>query len=648
MDRRAFSRLMVRLLAAAGTRRMCAVTGAAHAATAGIPDLGLNAKLNGMRLFSRTQWRRDVSALPLHPQSTLFIGSLGMHPYSQDAGGWSYAGSVVGTPYFVADSRLQPLVPIVCSQYLGECDLVYAPVPLRDDIVQGYPANATYPEKPSEEDRHVLLIDRRLRVCYELYRAYRRVDHWYCANMAVWDLDDGDSQRPLGDTSADVAGQSILAGLIRGEEVEHDAINHAFRFTIPDQCPVFISPPASHASAFGNSNALPFGGRIRLKASVSETSKPGGGAWNRKALRILRALKKYGMINSDTGLALSADGDTSAWDTEDLGPGPAWRDLRLLTTRDFEAVDTGGLRIEAVHAAPAGPAPTASLESSATEIRSGESIILTPSWQGKTLAWMIPVGGVMRTPQPVTDTPIRDAWYQLEVVNPHGRTRRLRRVIVTDGLRRHERYDRYIGPQGSASNDGLTPGTPWPLSILKDPNNVHLLAGAVLGLLDGLYVVAADPALDRENGVDGDHPWFEVPTGIFGKPTVLQSLNPRRAVFDGGSNARPILGSRNQGLSLIQIIGLQFNTPAANYSVSFVGDGAFLVDDCEFSGFKVAAIRASHVNSPFIRGNTARNRPGTHLVQLDGCSDVHLRANVLDVAGHLWADRGGNAAVQAD
>jgi hypothetical protein len=35
-------------------------------------------------------------------------------------------------------------------------------------------------------------------------------------------------------------------------------------------------------------------------------------------------------------------------------------------------------------------------------------------------------------------------------------------------------------------------------------------------------------------------------------------------------------------------------------------------------------------------------------VQLDGCSDVHLRANVLDVAGHLWADRGGNAAVQAD
>lgn len=658
MDRRVFSKALAAFLGGAGV--LCSRVRAAGAVLlplrqstldgqalhpmpstgpAGVPDLGLNANLNGMRVFSNSEWYRDVSALPNHPHGATYLATLGKQIYSEEAGGWTYSGRVVGIPYFVVDSGTQPFVPVVASNYLDECEIVYAPLPLRDDIIEGYPGNATFPAAPSSDtDRHVVVIDRKQRVCYELYQAYRRNDHWYCSNMAVWDLDGGDLQRPFNDTSADVAGQSLMAGLILGHEVTNNSIDHAFRFTIQHQCPNYFSPPATHGSAYGNSNALPFGARLRLKASVSESSRPNGGGWNPAALRIVHALKKYGMINADTGLALSPQGDTYLWDCAadaGSGPGPAWHDLRQLTSSDFEVVDTGATQHVYGGATPSGVAPTASLAVSANEVRLGQSVTLTPSWTGKAAAWITPVGNVLKAPRQVTDSPARDAWYQLEVINPYGRARQVKRVIVTNGPRRYPRFDRYIGPGGSVSNDALTPGSPWPISILNDRGHRHLIAGYVIGLLDGTYDVSTMTSPDY------DYPLIEIPTGAFGKATVLQAVNSRRAELFGGANSRAILGTRYQRLSQVQIIGVKFSTPSADFAMYFSGDGAFLVDDCEFSGFKTAAIRTTGVAAPLVRGNAAHNTNGSFLVRLHASSDVHLRGNVLDVSGRIWDDYGG-------
>jgi hypothetical protein len=660
MDRRTFSRRLATALAVTPTLVSKAfgavqplaptsltVDGAAaqgSSSSSASMDLGLNANLKGSRLYSNSSWYQDISALPVHANSGTYLATLGSQVYSQDAGGWTYNGSLVGIPYFVVDSSLQPFVPVVCQQYFESCDLVYAPIPLRDDIIEGYPGNPTYPATPNPEvDRHLVVIDRNKRVVYELYKAYRRNDHWYCSNIAVWDLDGGDVQRPYGNTSVDVAGQSVIAGLLLGHQVTGNTLDHALRFTIQHQCPNFFSPPAAHASAFGNANALPFGGRLRLKASVSESTSPGGTPWNANALRIVRALKKYGMINADTGLALSSQGDTSAWDAGNNTGGPAWQQLRELTTSHFDVVNTGATLYSANSPAPSGTAPTAALNVSAAEIATGQSVTLTPSWTGKTLAWLTPVGHAMKSPAAVSHSPVRDTWYQLEVANPYGRVRTVKRVIVTDGAHRYASYDRYVGPNGSLSNDGASASTPWPITVLTNPDKRHLIAGYVIGLLDGTYDMSS------LSSADYDYPLIDIPTGTFGRPTVLQAVNRRQAILSGGSNSRPLLGSRYQGLSVIQIIGLKFNTPAAAYSVYFSSDGAVLIDDCEFTGFQAAAIRLSAVSSPFVRANTAHNTSSTMFARLGGCSDVRIRGSLLDVTSRIWEEYGGaNVGVAVD
>lgn len=648
LDRRRFTRALLALGAGstlAPEARPAAIPAApAVPAGAGGMALGLNADLGGARLLRDSEWYRDISALPVHRNSRRYLDLIGDFPYSQDAGGWTYRGRVIGLPYVVVDSATQPFVPVVCSQYLESCDLCWAPIPLRDDIVEGYPSNASYPATPSvTTDRHLMVIDRRARVIYELYKAYRRNDHWYCSNMAIWDMDDGDLQRPFRNTSVDVAGLSVLAGLLLGHQVRQSRIDHALRFTIPSQTPLLLSPPALHASGWGNENALPFGGRLRLKASVSEAAAPNGEPWRAEALHIVRALKRYGMINADTGLALSSQGDSDNWDFADGEGGPAWRQLRQLRTADFEVVDTGAKLFATNGPGVMGNAPKAELRLSAGEIRLGETVTLTPSWSGKALAWLTPVGHALRSPSAIEHRPTRDTWYQLEVASLHGRTRALKRVLVNGGERRYAQYDRYVAPHGARGNDGLTPSSPWPINVLSDDAYRHLVAGYVIGLLDGRYDLAG---ISRG---EYDDPLLAVPSGAFGRPTVLQAVNRRQAVLHAGKAPRAALGSKYQRLSQIQLLGLRIETPNAEYGAYFSGDGAFLIDDCEFSGFRIAAVRMTQVSAALLRGNVAHNDGRAWLLRHESCSDIRLRGNVLDQPGRETNDYGGyNSGIVVD
>jgi hypothetical protein len=142
---------------------------------------------------------------------------------------------------------------------------------------------------------------------------------------------------------------AITPGLIGYKETKKGAINHALRLAIEnayihgvvgDKNTPNVVYPASHGTTAGASaNGIPYGGRLRLKASILETDPriktPGAKA-------LVHALHTYGMIVADGGnvplmaesIVMYHDADASAtWD----GLLDA-RDLDFLRPGDFEVI----------------------------------------------------------------------------------------------------------------------------------------------------------------------------------------------------------------------------------------------------------------------------------------------------------------------
>jgi hypothetical protein len=98
---------------------------------------------------------------------------------------------------------------------------------------------------------------------------------WHAAQETVWYINT-DQYRTLGDTSADAAGLSILAGLARPDEGlpvsqgGQGAIDHALRMTLPgsDFNPQYIYPASHMVSESQDADNLPLGARLRLENSV--------------------------------------------------------------------------------------------------------------------------------------------------------------------------------------------------------------------------------------------------------------------------------------------------------------------------------------------------------------------------------------------
>src|SRR5262249_59659914 len=90
-------------------------------------------------------------------------------------------------------------------------------------------------------DSHLLVYDVDNNVSYEFYRASRPSENadgrWHADQETVWDMKTN-TFRTLGWTSADAAGLSLLAGLVRPDEAlpisqgGQGGINHAIRFTL--------------------------------------------------------------------------------------------------------------------------------------------------------------------------------------------------------------------------------------------------------------------------------------------------------------------------------------------------------------------------------------------------------------------------------
>ncbi len=286
-------------------------------------------------------WNLDISAAPVDTNSAAFINFINsgsvkrMHP---DCGGDASPGSaeIYGFPYIVVDGTQSK--KSVSFLYADESDGVdhatgqsYPFYPIPDEAITqphwiegGWPGNVDR----RDTDRHMLVVDRDNQYLYELWNVFYDGSRWQAGSGAFFDMKTN-NRRPDGWTSADAAGLAVLPGLMRYDEVYGtDEIRHAFRVTV--RATNGYVYPASHRAGT-NPLALPMGARLRLKAGT-DISK-----YAPEVQKILRAMKKYGLIVADNGTDMYVSGTyDTRWSNDILNPA-----FFSITASDFEIIKLG-------------------------------------------------------------------------------------------------------------------------------------------------------------------------------------------------------------------------------------------------------------------------------------------------------------------
>jgi len=173
----------------------------------------------------------------------------------------------------------------------------------------------SYVPNPPSGDRHSLYVDTTNCLLYETFATAREGGNkWQVGSSAVFDLNDGNfPQRPAGWTSADAAGLPIFPGLMRIEEFNAGAVNHALRFTAEKAQMAYVSP-AAHLGTTSDPYDLPYGIRLRLKASFDITP------YTPQAQILLTTLKTYGMFFADQGTGFYIQGTANnGWTDQFFG-----------------------------------------------------------------------------------------------------------------------------------------------------------------------------------------------------------------------------------------------------------------------------------------------------------------------------------------
>jgi hypothetical protein len=298
----------------------------------GAPPASGAAKLGNCQAFPADDaWNRDISAAPVSAEWTShlqkLVGKKQLHPDYGNSGSDHY-----GIPINLVPSS-QPKQPIVFDDYPDESDPGPYPFP---DPAQALIEGGT-PEA-CDGDCHLLAVQEGACRLYEGYGCLYHSDGWHCSNGAAWDLSRVSlGQRPAGYTSADAAGLPIAVGLVRYDEAQAGAIEHAIRFTLHCSRDNYVDP-ATHSAVPGGcsaqaADAPPMGLRVRLKASF-DTSKLSGAA-----LAVARAMQHYGMILADNGSDFYFQGELDTrWRDADVEP------LKGIPSDAFEALEPGVLK----------------------------------------------------------------------------------------------------------------------------------------------------------------------------------------------------------------------------------------------------------------------------------------------------------------
>jgi hypothetical protein len=324
-------------------------------------------QLLGQNLFhTNNPWNQDISSAPVAADSASVISAIGggtkIHP---DWGADSPADGnspLYGIPYNVVHGNSTAKISVIIDNYPGESDIIPAPIPT-NAVIEGDYEDGPNPNGPGYNngqrgDSHLLIWDEDNNIGYEFYGAARPDDTnlidesshtdglWHAAQETVWNYDTNDF-RPLGYTSADAAGLSILAGLTRPDEGlpasqgGQGAINHALRMTLPSSIvsDQYIYPASHIVNATGT---LPFGSRLRLRNNNTVNSLIA--TMGPESQIVAHAMQHYGLILADIGSSMYVTGTSAAinstngislvWDMDDILDG-----LRQIAASNFDVVN---------------------------------------------------------------------------------------------------------------------------------------------------------------------------------------------------------------------------------------------------------------------------------------------------------------------
>lgn len=301
-------------------------------------------------------WNVDVSQAPLRANSaamTSHLAALSPHGWG-DTRDFDF---LIDFSFYVmhadASTPIRTVVawPDTNTYYSPDCEAPGTgfPVPGYGGIEGTDPL--AFACSAGDDDCHLLVVDDTAKVLHESYATNAADATGVHATCAVrWDLKRVYPRNGRGEhcTSADAAGFPIAPLLFNADEVWAAAqargdLGHAIRFILGNNRMArhkYVHP-ASHgtlATSDTDANAVPYGSRLRLKATFDVDGFSQG---NEAKRAILHTLQKYGMFLSDGGgVPLTAESDaltTHKW--PELGI--TAQSLYGIHPTDFEVVEAG-------------------------------------------------------------------------------------------------------------------------------------------------------------------------------------------------------------------------------------------------------------------------------------------------------------------
>lgn len=201
----------------------------------------------------------------------------------------------------------QPPVPITFDLYGDESDPSPYPIPsLLPVETWPHDTPSTYSlfdwQRDLHQDggdRHAIILQPSSGFVWETWQtllvATNGQTNWHAANGARFNLN-SNALRPAGWTSADAAGLSMFAGLVRFDECQRGTVEHAIRLVVARSRRSHIYPATHDASSDTSANRPAMGQRLRLRSSFVIPS-----TWSQEEKAVLVALKKYGALVADNG-----------------------------------------------------------------------------------------------------------------------------------------------------------------------------------------------------------------------------------------------------------------------------------------------------------------------------------------------------------
>jgi autotransporter passenger strand-loop-strand repeat protein len=334
--------------------------------------------LLGQQLFpSDNPWNQNISSAPVAANSAAIIAHIGVSTrltpnwYADNPANGS--DPLYGMPLNVVHGNSTAKVNVIIDNYPGESDSQAVPIPanavIEGDFQNGPNPNGGGYNANQRGDSHLIVWDEDNNIAYELYGVTRPSDPtlfpntsnvelphtdglWHAAQESVWNMNT-DTFRTLGETSADAAGLSILAGLARPDEGlpvsegGQGVINHALRVTLPggEVNPQYVYPASHMVSVSQGANNVPLGTRLRLANTPAINSLISN--MPPESAVLARAMQQYGLIVADIGSAMYVSGASASVDANN-NISQTWNLNDIFATNGLEALNAGDFQVVAL------------------------------------------------------------------------------------------------------------------------------------------------------------------------------------------------------------------------------------------------------------------------------------------------------------